>query len=224
MQIAIRIVATIALFASTIAETGLGTPFRLESLTREVIRAAYGTSCFSSLAIQGAPAKSLFSAPMPTGYHAIRHGGLDSLQYPPFTLVAANSRDCFVGVATGWTVESAEAGYEVPPRWLVTVEDIVQPMLGPAYTTYPLHNGVVYTERGRPTVELVLLQGLIPSETMSWSYNLYVLVFQKGATVLALDEPCAWWALPGTTRWTPRTYKGVCDRRWVRWTPAFKGG
>jgi hypothetical protein len=222
MQLVTRVLAAIAVLAFTIASTEIGPPYHIEPLVRQALSAANGRSCFKSLGIEGVKLKHLFFVPVPEGYRAVKHGYPS--QYPPFTLVASNPRDCFVGVGTSATADSAEAGYEVPPRWLATVEGIVQPVLGPGYTGYPLHNGVVYTERGRPTVELVLVQGLIPSETTAWSYNLLLLVFQKGATVLALDEPCQWWMLPNTTRWTSRTYKGVCDRRWVRWTPAFHGG
>ncbi len=218
-----RVVAAIAAFAFTIAPMETETPFHLEPLTRQALSSAYGTSCFKSLAIEGARLKFLFSAPMPRGYHAITHG-LYWWQHPPFTLVTASPRECFVGVRTHATVDYAAVGYEAPSRWLPTVESVVQPLLGRDYTAYPLHNGVVYTARGKPTLELVLAQVGLPSESMTErSYDLFVLIFQNGATALALYEPCEWW-LPWTTFWTTKTYKGVCDRRWVRWTPAFHGG
>jgi hypothetical protein len=215
-EVRIIVIAAIAILATTIAGCRSSPEGDLQALTREAVAVAHGTSCFKTLEINGSPATRLGWTRIPKGYHAVMPRRNWWQQPPPFVLVASSSRNCFVALQTRRTADSIAIGYQGPAAWLTTVQGLVQPVLGPGYSVRYLHNGVVYAAAGKPTVELVLVQSGLPSMRRDrWSYELFMLVFQRGSTILRLYEPCEWWTLPGTTRWTMFTFDGVCDQRWI---------
>jgi hypothetical protein len=132
-----------------------------------------------------------------------------------FYLGDARSTNEFAEVPTGASTLAHE-GYQSPANWAATVQELVSPNLGQSYTKRVLRNGVIFYSLGKPTIEFFFVEGLIPSESRTAkSYNMYMLVFRPGATVLELVDPCRWWLTTPPPNWSAQTQNGACMPRWT---------
>jgi hypothetical protein len=95
-------------------------------------------------------------------------------------------------------------------------EKILAPFLGDHYSRHVLQTGMLFTSRGRPTVEFAFIEGLPTEVPNVISFDMAVIVFPPHAAVLELISPCdRWWLSTPPPGWVRRVGDG-CEPHWAQ--------